>query len=77
MGDNETAVALTALIMAPGILWVLMRFRRDSSHRTPPPLQGGLGPDERQIVQRLEARIESLEMLLDSELPGWRSRSRV
>jgi len=27
-------------------------------------------------AQRMERRIDSLEMLLDSELPGWRSRSR-
>jgi phage shock protein B len=28
-------------------------------------------------ARKMERRIESLEMLLDTEVPGWRSRSSV
>jgi phage shock protein B len=44
---------------------------------------GVAGPDQQQMLaltetaRRMERRIESLEMLLDTEVPGWRSRSGV
>ncbi len=73
MNGNEAAVATIAILMP--VLFVLafrIRPRRDG---------GASGADQAQVhalyetAQRMERRIESLEMLLDAEVPGWRSRS--
>jgi phage shock protein B len=73
MDSNEAAVATIAILMP--VFFVLafrIRPRRDS---------GPSVADQAQMralmetAQRMERRIESLEMLLDTEVPGWRSRS--
>lgn len=76
MDNNETAIALMAIIMSPGIIYMLMRFTRDqrASRAVPDAAQTQALWE---TAQRMERRIESLEMLLDSELPGWRSRSKL
>ena len=75
MDDNETAIVLMALVVSPFLLF--LRSRRAGSKNGQP------APDMAQMqalaatAERMERRIESLEMLLDNELPGWRSRSRT
>jgi phage shock protein B len=76
MDDNQTAVAIVAIVFAPAVLFVMYLFRGLKSKRE---AAGADGPEMRALMataERMERRIESLEMLLDSELPGWRSRSR-
>jgi len=60
-------------IVAP--VWIFMHYR--SKQRA----QGTLSEDERLELEsltgqaeRMVARIETLESILDSETPGWRSR---
>ena len=76
MDNNETAVACTAIIFSPVILFALYRINRANQ----PAVQGPADLAQTQALmataERMDRRIDSLEMLLDSELPGWRSRSR-
>lgn len=67
-----TVVFLT--IVAP--IWIFMHYR--SKQRA----QGALSEDERMELEaltsqaeRMVERIETLEAILDSETPGWRSRA--
>jgi phage shock protein B len=68
-----TVVFLT--IVAP--IWIFMHYR--SKQRA----QGALSEDERMELEaltgqaeRMVERIETLEAILDSETPGWRSRAQ-
>jgi phage shock protein B len=74
MDDNTVAVIA---ILMPVLIVLVVRLtgrRKDS---------GASVADQQQMValtetaRRMERRIESLEMLLDTEVPGWRSRSGV
>ena len=76
MDDNQTAVAIMALFVSPFLLWFLTRMNRDRG-KAPPAADAAQLQVLWETAQRLERRMESLEMLLDSELPGWRSRSRT
>lgn len=69
-----TVVFLT--IVAP--IWIFMHYR--SKQRA----QGALSEDERMELEaltsqaeRMVERIETLEAILDSETPGWRSRAQA
>jgi phage shock protein B len=69
-----TVVFLT--IVAP--IWIFMHYR--SKQRA----QGALSEDERMELEaltsqaeRMAERIETLESILDSETPGWRSRAQT
>jgi phage shock protein B len=76
MDNNEAAVCITALLMAPAVLWMLTRIGRGAKRPASAPETAQMQA-LMDVAQRMERRIDSLEMLLDSELPGWRSRSRV
>jgi phage shock protein B len=74
MDDNTVAVIA---ILMPVLIVLVVRLtgrRKDGS------MAAG---DQQQVMalseaaRRMERRIESLEMLLDTEVPGWRSRSGV
>lgn len=69
-----TVVFLT--IVAP--IWIFMHYR--SKQRA----QGALSEDERMELEaltsqaeRMVERIDTLEAILDSETPGWRSRAQT
>jgi phage shock protein B len=73
MDDNFVAICA---ILSPVFIILAVRLtkRRDT----------GLAAIDQQhmlalteTARRMERRIESLEMLLDTEVPGWRSRSGV
>jgi phage shock protein B len=72
MNAGEAFVAIIAILMP---VFLVLAFR------VKPRTVGGSVADQSQIqalyetAQRMERRIESLEMLLDTEVPGWRSRS--
>lgn len=74
MGENE--VAALALVMAPVMLLSLGLMIRWIFRR---PVPAGADPAQLSALMdtasRLERRIETLEMILDTEVPGWRSRS--
>jgi phage shock protein B len=76
MDNNETAVAIVALVFLPAILFVVYFFRGVERRRQGSPQDMAQTQALMATAERMERRIESLEMLLDSELPGWRSRSR-
>ncbi len=74
MDDNTVAVIA---ILMPVLIVLVVRLtgrRKDG---------GASAADQQQMVtltetaRRMERRIESLEMLLDTEVPGWRTRSGV
>lgn len=72
MDAGEAFVAIIAIMMP---VFLVLAFRVK-----PRPVAGSAA-DQSQVqalyetAQRMERRIESLEMLLDTEVPGWRSRS--
>jgi phage shock protein B len=72
MNAGEAFVAIIAIMMP---VFLVLAFR------VKPRPAGGTAADQAQVqalyetAQRMERRIESLEMLLDTEVPGWRSRS--
>jgi phage shock protein B len=73
MNDNEAVISALAILMPVFIVLAVRLTRRgDSGPRTgdQAAMQALM-----QTAQRMERRIESLEMLLDTEVPGWRSRS--
>lgn len=74
MGPNE--VAALGLVMTPVILLTLGLMLRWLVRR---PVAAGADPAQlsalMETASRLERRIETLEMILDTEVPGWRSRS--
>jgi phage shock protein B len=78
MDPNEAGVACTALLMVPVVMWFAYRIEREKTKRG---AAGFPDPAQHQMMwetaQRMERRMESLESLLDSELPGWRSRSNL
>jgi phage shock protein B len=77
MDDNQTAVAIVAIVfLSPVIAIVLLRLLRGGISKSPNPQDQAQTEALMATAQRMERRIDSLEMLLDSELPGWRSRSR-
>ena len=76
MDDNETAVAIVAVVILPAILFVIYLFRALERKRQGSPQDTARTQALMAAAERMERRIDSLEMLLDSELPGWRSRSR-
>jgi phage shock protein B len=73
--DGYQALVAVIAIMMPVFLVAAFRGRRGNS--------GPSAADQQQILslseaaRKMERRIESLEMLLDTEVPGWRSRSGV
>lgn len=68
-------VAVIVLIAIPAPLFILLHFI--TKWRQSREISGG---DERlleemwRLSQRLEERLESLETILDSELPDWRKK---
>ena len=72
MEASEAFVAIVAILMP---VFLVLAFR------VKPRPGVGTAADQSQVqalyetAQRMERRIESLEMLLDTEVPGWRSRS--
>ena len=75
MDNNEAAVAGCAIIMGPVVLFVIFLFRALERKRQASPQDLAQQQALMAAAERMERRIDSLESLLDSELPGWRSRS--
>jgi phage shock protein B len=74
MDGYEALVAVIAIMM-PVFLVAAFRSRRRDSSTSPADQQHIVMLSE--AARKMERRIESLEMLLDTEVPGWRSRSGV
>jgi phage shock protein B len=74
MDTNETVVAITAIVFSPVIGFFLLKILRGGA-TVPSPQDQAQTWALMAAAERMERRIDSLEMLLDNELPGWRSRS--
>jgi phage shock protein B len=74
MDTNETVVAITAIVFSPVIGFFLLKILRGGA-AVPSPQDQAQTRALMAAAERMERRIDSLEMLLDNELPGWRSRS--
>ena len=74
MNFFEAFVATIAILM-PVFIAMVVVWGRKGGRASPGEQQQLVTLSE--TARRMERRIESLEMLLDSESPGWRSRSRV
>jgi phage shock protein B len=76
MDNNTTAIIIVALVMMPAVMVIRYVFaggaNRAASRAETAQTQALMA-----TAERMERRIESLETLLDHELPGWRSRSRT
>jgi phage shock protein B len=76
MDDNTTAIIIVALVMMPAVMVIRYVFT-GSRQRAGTRADAAQAEALMATAERMERRIESLEMLLDHELPGWRSRSRT
>ncbi|HTZ70770.1 MAG TPA: hypothetical protein VMB71_08995 [Acetobacteraceae bacterium] len=74
MNFFEAFVATIAILM-PVFIAMVVVWGRKGGRASPVEQQQLVTLSE--TARRMERRIESLEMLLDTESPGWRSRSRV
>jgi phage shock protein B len=73
MDDNITAV-LIVLISVLGPIWLVMHYRY--KNRSFGRMNAGDAAQLEQIAavaQRLEARVATLERILDAEAPAWRA----
>jgi phage shock protein B len=76
MDHNEAVVVIFAVIFTPVILFVVLLFRTlERKRQAQEPQNAAAHQALMAAAERIERRVDSLEMLLDSELPGWRSRS--
>jgi phage shock protein B len=73
MDDN--IVAICAILSPVFIILAVRLTRRRDTDVAAADQQQMLALTE--TARRMERRIESLEMLLDTEVPGWRTRSGV
>jgi phage shock protein B len=75
MDEMQGLVAVVAIMMPVFLVLAFRGGRRKDA--------GGTAADQQQMLvlseaaRKMERRIESLEMLLDTEVPGWRTRSGV
>lgn len=73
--DQLLTVALIVFLLIPAPLFIVLHFI--TKWKQSREISGG---DEKmleelwQLAQRLERRLESLETILDSELPDWRRK---
>lgn len=73
----ELVVPLVAIISLFVILPGMVMYFADRKRRHQQEQSGAASNDYSQLLrvaERMEQRIESLEKILDSESPGWRSR---
>jgi phage shock protein B len=73
MDSNEAAVSTIAILMP--VLFVLAFRVKPWRDNRPAAVDEAQMQALMQTAQRMERRIESLEMLLDTEVPGWRRGS--
>ncbi len=76
MDDNTTAIIIVGLVMMPAVMVIRYVFAGGRS-RAASRAYDAQAQALMATAERMERRIDNLEMLLDSELPGWRSRSRT
>ena len=73
--DQLLTIALIVFLLIPAPLFIVLHFI--TKWKQSREISGG---DEKmleelwQLAQRLERRLESLETILDSELPDWRRK---
>jgi phage shock protein B len=78
MGDNEAVVAIFTVfaifVMPVGMFFHYLKVRERARAQAGNPAQMAALVE---TAQRMEQRIETLESLLDADVPGWRNRSSV
>jgi len=72
MSDNLTAVLIVFLTVVAPILIVFHYRARRRAGEQPTPEDLAAYDQLSQIAARMEARIATLERILDAEAPGWR-----
>lgn len=73
--DQLLTIALIAFLLVPAPLFIILHFI--TKWKQSREISGGdeeMLEDMWQMSQRLEQRLESLETILDSELPDWRRK---
>jgi phage shock protein B len=75
MGISRILVPLGAFFMVVMIVWIRSHYRaqRFTAHSLAEEDAKALA-DLTQIAERLDRRIDALEKVLDTEVPGWRSK---
>ena len=74
--DQLLTIALIAFLLVPAPLFIILHFI--TKWKQSREISGGdeeMLEDIWQMSQRLEQRLESLETILDSELPDWRRKT--
>lgn len=70
---GETFLVLICVIVVP--LWIIFHYiTKWKEMKTLSPEGEHNLTDMRRIAEKLEDRINTLERILDSETPGWRSK---
>jgi phage shock protein B len=74
MNDGTIAAIIVALIMAVPISAIYFDYRVKSRRLTAASVDSGTTNELWETARRMEQRIGYLEQVLDTEVPGWRSR---
>lgn len=72
---NDMVIALGSVFMCVALPVILIFGRRKNRHAGPFPASEQASAELWERARRMETRIEYLERVLDSEMPGWRNRS--
>ena len=76
MDAFEFIIALVSIILGCVTLWVMMfYFRKDKGHRKPDPNTKYSLNQLSSMAESLQDRIDTLESILDAEVPDWREQN--
>lgn len=79
MSNNEAIVAIFALafVFSPVFMFFHWLSEREKSRSRQNTMDGPQMAALQDTASRMERRIETLEALLDADVPGWRNRSTL
>jgi phage shock protein B len=76
MDAFEFIISLVSIILGCVTLWILMfYFRKDKGHRKPDPNTKYSLNQLSSMAESLQDRIDTLESILDAEVPDWREQN--
>lgn len=75
MDPFEFVIALVATAGTFVTIWVVLLYRRREKKMTPDSEAAYSLHDLSSMAQSMEDRIDTLESILDAEVPGWRDHN--
>lgn len=76
MGVFEFVITLVSIVMGCVTLWILMFYGKRDKRRGIPEPQGRYDLTQlSSMAESLQERIDTLEAILDAEIPDWREQN--